>query len=115
MAVIHVPKSAIPNDRSAIDRDGFTVAVVRFDPSEDGEGAWHHHGDHHVVAYILAGTVQVDSGPSETITASAGDLVHVEPGTVHRETYGDGEFEVVGLYSGSGPGRVDVEGPERGS
>jgi quercetin dioxygenase-like cupin family protein len=111
MAVIHLPKSEIPNDRSAIDRDGFTVAVVRFDALE-GEGAWHHHGDHHVVAYVLAGTVRVESGSSETITASAGDLVHVEPGTVHRESYGDGEFEVVGLYFGSGPGRVDVEGPE---
>lgn len=113
MAVEHLPKTAIPNDRASIERDGFAVAVSRFDPPV-GEGHWHHHADHHVVAYVLAGTVRVDSGPSGTVItrASAGDLVYVEPGTVHRESYGEGEVAMVGFYFGSGPGRVDVDGPE---
>jgi quercetin dioxygenase-like cupin family protein len=110
MGTRHVPRSEIPNDRSAIEADGFTVAVVRFDPPHE-PGDWHHHGDHHVVAYILAGTVHVDSSPSGTITASVGDLVHVEPGTVHRESYEPGEVAMIGLYFGTGPGRVDVDGP----
>jgi quercetin dioxygenase-like cupin family protein len=112
MSVKHVPRSEIPNDRAAIEQDGFTVGVTRFDPPS-GPGAWHHHGDHHVVAYLLAGTLRVDSGPSGTdvTEASAGDLVYLEPGTVHRETYGGEVFESVALYLGSGPGRVDVDAP----
>jgi uncharacterized RmlC-like cupin family protein len=112
MVVEHVPKYAIPNDRAAIERDGFTVAVSRFDPPA-GVGGWHHHAAHHVVAYVLAGTVQVESGArgSDITRAGAGDLVYVAPGTVHRESYGEEEFAVVGFYFGSGPGRVDVEEP----
>ena len=112
MVVEHVPRSTIPNDRAAIERDGFTVAVSRFDPPA-GAGGWHHHADHHVVAYVLAGTVQVESGAEgrDITRAAAGDLVYVEPRTVHRETYGEEEFAGVGFYFGSGPGRVDVDGP----
>jgi hypothetical protein len=51
---------------------------------------------------------------SGTIQASAGDLVDIEPETVHRERYGEGELATVGFCFGSGPGRVDVDGPDRG-
>jgi quercetin dioxygenase-like cupin family protein len=113
MVVEHVAKSAIPNDRAAIERDGFAVAVSRFDPPA-GPGGWHHHADHHVVAYVLAGTIRVETGPagSDITRAAAGDLVYVEPGTVHRESYWEGQVAMVGFYFGSGPGRVDVDGPE---
>jgi quercetin dioxygenase-like cupin family protein len=112
MAVHHVPASAIPDDRAAIEGDGFTASVVRFEPRAE-EGPWHHHGDHHVVGYVLAGTVRVHSGPdgSAVAEASAGDLLYVEPGTVHRETYGPEEVGIVGFYLGSGPGLVDVDRP----
>jgi quercetin dioxygenase-like cupin family protein len=112
MAVEHVPASAIPDHRAALEGDGFTVSVARFDPPS-GEGRWHHHGDHHVVGYVLAGTVRVHSGPDGTVLAeaSAGDLLYVEPGTVHRESYGPEEVGMVGFYFGSGPGRVDLDGP----
>jgi hypothetical protein len=43
--------------------------------------------------------------------ASVGDLLYVEPGTVHRERHSGGELATVGFYLGSGPGRVDVDGP----
>ena len=113
MAVHHQKGSDLPNDRAAVEGDGFAVAVTRFDPSA-GWGPWHHHGDHHVVAYVMAGTIRVESGPSggEVTKVSAGDLVHIEPGTVHREDYGTEEVFSIGLYLGSGPGRVDVEGPD---
>ena len=113
MGVRHVGSTDIPNDRSAIEGDGFAVAVTRFDPPK-GWGGWHHHGDHHVVAYVMAGTIRVESGPAGSVLteASAGDLVHIEPGTVHREDYGTEAVFSLGLYLGSGPGRVDVEGPE---
>lgn len=113
MAIQHIRASEIPNDRSAIDRSGFTVAVTRFDPTA-GMGRWHHHSEHHVVAYVMGGTLRVESGPSGTIAteASAGDLLYVEPGTIHREDYGEEEFASIGFYFGSGPGRVDVAGPE---
>jgi quercetin dioxygenase-like cupin family protein len=112
MAVEHIPASAIPEDRATIEGDGFTASVVRFDPPAE-EGPWHHHGDHHVVAYVLSGTVRVQSGPDGSIVAeaSAGDLLYVEPGTVHRESYGPEAVGMVGFYFGSGPGVVDVDGP----
>ena len=113
MAVHRIPASDIPNDRAAIEGDGFAIAVTRFDPPA-GWGGWHHHGEHHVVAYVMAGTIRIESRSSGSVTteASAGDLVHIEPGTVHREDYGTEEVFSMGLYLGSGPGRVDVEGPE---
>jgi hypothetical protein len=65
VGVMLVSKSEIPNDASAIEREGFAVAVQRGEPPV-GWGAWHLHGDHHVVAYVLAGTVHVDAGPPGT-------------------------------------------------
>ena len=114
MGVRHVRASDIPNDRATVEGDGFAVAVTRFEP-ESGWGAWHHHGDHHVVAYFMAGAIRVETGrPSGGVVteAHAGDLVHIEPGTIHREDYGSDEVVSIGLYVGSGPGRVDVDGPE---
>jgi hypothetical protein len=60
----------------------------------------------------MVGTGHVDAGASGKgiIQASAGDLVYVEPETIHREGYGDGELATVGFYFGSGPGPVDVDG-----
>jgi hypothetical protein len=66
-----------------------------------------------VIAYLISGTVRIESGPDGSVITepSPGDLVHIEPGTIHRETY-EGLVEIVGFTAGSGPGRVDVEGPD---
>src|ERR671914_226304 len=75
---------------------------------------WHHHGDHHVIAYLITGKVRIEWGVDggKALEPAPGDLVHIEPGTIHRETY-EGRVEIVGFTVGSGPGRVNVEGPER--
>jgi quercetin dioxygenase-like cupin family protein len=113
MGIEHIPAFAIPSDRSAIEGDGFTATVVRFDVPPGPPGAWHHHGDQHVIAYLISGTVRIESGPGGTVITqpAPGDLVHIEPGTVHRERY-EGDVAIVGFSVGSGPGRVDVDGPD---
>jgi quercetin dioxygenase-like cupin family protein len=112
VAVVHLQGPDIPNDRAAVEGDGFAVAVTRFEPTP-GWGRWHHHGDHHVVAYVTGGTIRIESGSAggELTEATTGDLIHLEPGTVHREDYGTDEVVSIGLYLGSGRTRVDVEGP----
>jgi hypothetical protein len=59
------------------------------------------------------GTVHVDAGASGDgiIQASAAASPNVQPETIHREGYGEGELATVGSYFASGPGRVDVDGP----
>ncbi|HZD16856.1 MAG TPA: cupin [Actinomycetota bacterium] len=113
MGVQLVRSSDMPTERSAIDEVRFTATVARFDAPSDRPGGWHHHGDHHIVAYLISGKVRVESGPGGSIVTepAPGDLVHIEPGTVHRETY-EGRVELVGFTSGSGPGRFDVPGPD---
>jgi quercetin dioxygenase-like cupin family protein len=114
MGIQHIPSSAVPRDRSAIEGDGFTSTVVRFDIPPGPPGAWHHHGDHHVISYLIAGKVRIEWGVDgrKALEPAPGDLVHLEPGTIHRETY-EGRVEIVGFTVGSGPGRVDVKGPEQ--
>jgi len=111
VAVHRITASEMPQDRSAIDTGGFTATVVEFD-APSGKGDWHHHGEHHIVAYIMSGNVRVESGQDGTVVTEAGpgDLVHIEPATVHRETY-QGRMKLVGFGVGSGPGVVKVEGP----
>jgi hypothetical protein len=46
--------------------------------------------------------------------AGPSDLVHIDPGTVHRETY-FGKMKVVSFGIGSGPGVVKVDGPDASS
>ena len=110
MTIRHVPAAEIPKDRATIEGPDFTASYgeVHGD-SAQGSGVWHHHGDHHIVAYVIEGEIRVDSGEGN-VTARPGDMVHIEPQTVHRELYA-GHIRIVGFSIGSGPGRVDVEGP----
>jgi uncharacterized RmlC-like cupin family protein len=114
MGVMHIASTAIPTDRSAIETNHFTATVGRFE-APVGPRGWHHHAEHHVVAYLIAGNVRIESGPNGSIVTEPrpGDLVHIEPGTVHQETY-EGDVAIVGFTVGSGPGRVDVVGPSNG-
>ncbi len=111
MGVVHIPSKAIPTDRSAIETDLFTATAGRFE-APGGPQGWHHHAEHHVVAYLIARNVRIESGPDGSIVTEPrpGDLVHIEPGTVHQETY-EGDVAIVGFTVGRGPGRIDVAGP----
>jgi quercetin dioxygenase-like cupin family protein len=112
MGVHRITATEMPHDRSAIDTGGFTATVGEFEAPE-GHGDWHHHDDHHIVAYIISGNVRVESGAGGNVVTEAGpgDLVHIEPGTIHRETY-SGKMKIVGFGIGSGPGVVKVDGPD---
>ena len=113
MGIVHIPSSAMPTDRSAIEAEGFTATVGSFEASPGPPGGWHHHGDHDVIAYVISGKVRIESGADGSVITdpSPGDLVHIDPGTVHRESY-EGHVAIVGFTVGSGPGRVDVPGPD---
>ena len=114
MSVEHIPSSGMPTDRSAIDIDGFTATVGRFHAPSAPPGRWHHHGEQHVIAYVISGNIRIESGPNGRVVTKPqpGDLVHIEPGTVHRESY-EGEVALVGFTFGPGPGRIDVSGPDQ--
>lgn len=113
MGIRHVRSSDMPTDRSAIDEPGFTSTVSRVSDPPSGPGGWHHHGDHHVIAYLISGRIRIESGPGgeEVVELEPGDLVHIGAGTVHRETY-HGAFASVGFTVGAGQGRIDVAGPD---
>ena len=50
MGIHRVAATEIPQGRSAIDTGDFTSTVGEFD-APDSHGDWHHHADHHIVAY----------------------------------------------------------------
>ena len=113
MAVKHFRGADRPVNRSIVEGVGLTATVVRFDAASGRSVRWHHHGEHHLVAYVIAGSIKIESGPGGAVVAELGpgDLVHIEPHTVHRERY-QGYIELVGFSTGSGVGRVDVGMPD---
>jgi quercetin dioxygenase-like cupin family protein len=106
MAVKRIPKDEVPIDRSAIEGQGFAATFASFDAPER-EDTWHHHGEHDIIAFLLDGAIAVETPGDGTVDLRAGDLVHIERGTVHREIY-RGHIEMVGFNVGDGPGRVEV-------
>ena len=58
---------------------------------------WHHHAEHDSYIYVLAGKIRMEfgSGGRETCEAEAGDLLHVPPHCVHRESNPGGEEQVI--------------------
>ncbi|HEX9824322.1 MAG TPA: cupin domain-containing protein [Actinomycetota bacterium] len=114
MTVLHVPSGDIEADRTAIEVEGVAATVSRITPGGESSG-WHHHGDYHIIAYMLSGTIRVESGAGGHVVSdlTTGDLVHIGPRTIHRETFiGDTEIAVLSFWTGSGTDRVDVPDPE---
>ena len=87
MGVTHVRAANIPSDRSAIEGEGFTATFARFEHPPGREDRWHHHGDHHIVGYVVTGRIRIEVDDGSVVEVAAGDIVHIEPRTVHRETY----------------------------
>lgn len=76
--------------------------------------AWHHHGGHQTLFYVLSGVVRVEFGPegAETIEAEPGDFVLIPAKEVHRESNPATEkADVVVVRSGEGESVINVDGP----
>ena len=96
----------------AIDVEGLWAGFVRTAPGMTS--GWHHHGDYETSIYVAAGTLRLESGPAgeTTVTAVAGDFVHIPRGAVHREANdGDKESHLIVVRAGSGPPTINVDGP----
>jgi mannose-6-phosphate isomerase-like protein (cupin superfamily) len=106
MPVRRIPPDEMPHDRASIEGDGFTATFATFDASPR-QDTWHHHGDHDIVAYLLAGSINIETPDDGIIEMRPGDLVHIERHTVHREVY-LGHIEMVGFDVGVGPGRIEA-------
>lgn len=74
--------------------------------------AWHHHGDHDTIAYVVSGAFRVETATG-VVDGNPGDFVHVPAHTVHREgNPTGGRAEVVIVRRGTGPVVVNVDGPD---
>jgi len=79
--------------------------------------AWHHHGDHESVIYVLSGALRMEFGPGgrESFDAGPGDFVLVGRGEVHRESNPGAEpADLVVVRTGSGESVVNLDGPPPG-
>jgi uncharacterized RmlC-like cupin family protein len=97
----------------AFSRPGLWAGVVRTE--SNASSGWHHHGGHDTAAFVLSGTVKVESGPGgrDVVDAGAGDFLLIPKRLVHRESTPGGESAtVVAVRAGTGEVVVNVEGPE---
>jgi uncharacterized RmlC-like cupin family protein len=73
--------------------------------------AWHHHGEHDSIVYVVSGAFRVETATG-VVEAGPGDFVHVPARTVHRESNPSGDLaEVILVRRGSGPVVVNVDAP----
>jgi uncharacterized RmlC-like cupin family protein len=88
------------------------VGISQAGPAESG---WHHHGDMDTYVYILDGRSVVEYGPGgkQTAEVTAGSVVCVARGVVHRDI-NPGPGNLVGFLVrvGQGPDVVNVSGPD---
>ncbi|MCH8906215.1 MAG: cupin domain-containing protein [Candidatus Heimdallarchaeota archaeon] len=64
-------------------------AILEFVTSNSGSiSNWHHHGEYDIFNYIISGIKEflLGSNDEQVITAKPGDLVHIAPNTIHRES-----------------------------
>ena len=98
--------------QQAVATDGMWSGVVRTEPGM--VSAWHHHGDHESVIYVLSGALRMEFGPggAQTLQAAPGDFVYVPRGAVHREANPSAEpADIVVVRAGRGESTVNVDGP----
>ncbi|HEV8571745.1 MAG TPA: cupin domain-containing protein [Actinomycetota bacterium] len=88
------------------------IGVVRAEPEH--VSGWHHHGKWNTYAYVLSGTLRLESGPggADLEEVRAGDFVLIPRNAIHREGSGGPGFEAITLRVGSGSTLFNVEGPE---
>lgn len=88
------------------------IGVVRAEPEQ--LTGWHHHGEWDTFAYVLSGTLRLESGPAggDANDAEAGDFLFIPKNAIHREGSGGPGFEAIAMRVGSGPILFNVEDPE---
>jgi uncharacterized RmlC-like cupin family protein len=77
--------------------------------------AWHHHGDHASVIYVVSGSLRMESGAGgkDVFDATPGEFIYIPPYTVHREGNTTGRVaSIVVTRAGTGESVVNVEGPD---
>jgi uncharacterized RmlC-like cupin family protein len=77
--------------------------------------AWHHHGDHESVIYVVSGGLRLESGAGgeDVVDAVPGEFIYIPPYTVHREgNTTPAVASIVVTRSGTGEAVVNVDGPE---
>jgi uncharacterized RmlC-like cupin family protein len=100
----------------AIATDRMWAGLVRTDAGM--MSGWHHHGGYQTAIFVLSGALRMEFGPGgrETLEATPGDFVYVEPGGVHRESNpSDEESRIVVVRAGDGQPVFNVDGPEPAS
>jgi uncharacterized RmlC-like cupin family protein len=76
--------------------------------------AWHHHGDHESVIYVVTGGLRMESGidGKDVFDALPGEFVFVPPHSVHREgNVTEKVATIVVTRQGVGESVFNVEGP----
>jgi uncharacterized RmlC-like cupin family protein len=99
--------------QEAFAQQGWWAGYVRTEP--ETSSAWHHHGDHDTIAYVVSGALRFEfgRGGSEAVFARPGDFVRIPSRLIHREsTPGNRPCEVVIVRVGTGDSTVNVDGPE---
>lgn len=99
--------------RQAVASETLWSGLVETDP--ETMSAWHHHGNHETVAYVVSGTVRVEfgAGGSRVVEGRPGDFLYVPGGTVHREGNPTSEPGTLAVFrTGSGPPVTNVDGPD---
>jgi len=92
---------------------GLWAGFLRTDPGM--VSAWHHHGEHESVIYVLDGALRMEFGPGgqDVLEAGPGDFLQVDKGAIHRESNPtEHEATAVVVRAGTGEVVVNVDGPE---
>lgn len=100
---------------------GVDYVMVRSRAEPGAVTAWHHHGDHDVYGFILAGSERFEFGPGgeQAVTVHAGDFFHISPHVVHRDVNPSADeaqqavlFFKSNAAQGGSPVVVNVDGPD---
>ena len=98
--------------RQAVATERMWAGLVHTEPGVFS--AWHHHGEHESVIYVVTGGLRMESGidGEDVFDALPGDFVFVPPFSVHRE--GNTTEKVASIVvsrQGRGEAVFNVDGP----
>lgn len=108
------PTPGLTRER-AFASDGMWAGLAATEPHVTT--AWHHHGEHETVIYVVSGALRIECGPAgaHVVDGGPGDFVRVPQGAIHRESNPtDVANELVVVRVGTGPPTVNVDGPAPG-